>query len=136
MCSSDLFPSHDKCRSSVIGAIYAKEVDAAIRDGRVCNVPYNPLLKVHAIWDLGWNDSMFIILAQRVRNEIGIIEVIEEDHKTLDWYVGELQNKRYNWGYDFLPHDGEHGDFKTGLSAKKILEKFGRKVKITQNIPI
>ena len=36
----------------------------------------------------------------------------------------------------FLPHDGEHGDFKTGLSAKKILEKFGRKVKITQNIPI
>ena len=125
-----------KCRSSVIGAIYAKEVDAAIRDGRVCNVPYNPLLKVHAIWDLGWNDSMFIILAQRVRNEIGIIEVIEEDHKTLDWYVGELQNKRYNWGYDFLPHDGEHGGFKTGLSAKKILEKFGRKVKITQNIPI
>jgi hypothetical protein len=73
---------------------------------------------------------MFIILAQRVRNEIGIIEVIEEDHKTLDWYVGELQNKRYNWGYDFLPHDGEHGDFKTGLSAKKILEKLAERSKL------
>lgn len=125
-----------KCRSSVIGAIYAKEVELAIREGRVCNAPYNPLLKVHTIWDLGWNDSMFIILAQRIRSEIVIIEVIEDSHKTLDWYVGELQNKRYNWGYDFLPHDGEHGDYKTGLSAKKILEKFGRKVKIVPNIGI
>ncbi len=125
-----------KCRAAVIGAIYAKEVEQAIRDGRVCNVPYNPLLKVHTIWDLGWNDSMFIILAQRIRSEIAIIEVIEDSHKTLDWYVGELQNKRYNWGYDFLPHDGEHKDFKTGKSAKEILERFGRKVKITPKLSV
>lgn len=125
-----------KCRSSVVGAIYAKEVESAIREGRVGNVPYNPLLKVHTIWDLGWNDSMFIILCQKIRSEISVIEVIEDDHKTLDWYVGELQNKRYNWGYDFLPHDGEHGDYKTGLSARSILESFGRKVKITPNIQV
>lgn len=125
-----------QCRSAVVGAIYAKEVEAASREGRICNVPYNPLLKVHTIWDLGWNDSMFIILCQKIRSEIAVIEVIEDDHKTLDWYVGELQNKRYNWGYDFLPHDGEHGDFKTGLSARSILEGFGRSVKITPNIPI
>lgn len=125
-----------KCRSAVVGAIYAKEVQNALNDGRIATVPYNPLLKVHAIWDLGWNDSMFIILAQRIRSEIAIIETIEDDHKTLDWYVAELQNKRYNWGYDFLPHDGEHADYKTGLSARKILESFGRKVKITNNIPI
>lgn len=125
-----------KCRSAVIGAIYAKEVELAVRENRICNVPYNPLIKVHTIWDLGWNDSMFIILAQKVRSEISIIEVIEDSHKTLDWYVGELQNKRYNWGYDFLPHDGDHADFKTGLSAKKILERFGRKVKIVPNIGV
>ena len=86
-----------KCRSAVVGAIYAKEVELAIRENRVCNVPYNPLLKVHTIWDLGWNDSMFIILVQRIRSEIAIIEVIEDSHKTLDWYVSELQGKRYNW---------------------------------------
>lgn len=125
-----------KCRSAVVGAIYAKEVELAIRENRVCNVPYNPLLKVHTIWDLGWNDSMFIILVQRIRSEIAIIEVIEDSHKTLDWYVSELQGKRYNWGYDFLPHDGEHADYRTGLSARKILERMGRKVKITQNMPI
>lgn len=124
-----------KCRSAVIGAIYAKEVELAVREGRVANVPYNPLLKVHTIWDLGWNDSMFIILVQKVRSEISIIEVIEDSHKTLDWYIGELQNKRYNWGYDYLPHDGFHGDYKSP-SADAILKKFGRKVKATPNIGI
>lgn len=125
-----------KCRSAVIGAIYAKEVDKAIREGRVCNAPYNPRLKVHTIWDLGWNDSMFIIMCQRIRSEIVIVDMIEDSHKTLDWYAGELTNRRYNWGYDFLPHDGEHADYKTGLTAKKILEGFGRKVKIVPNIGI
>jgi len=66
-----------------VGAIYAKEVQTALNDGRIANVPYNPLLKVHAIWDLGWNDSMFIILAQRIRSEIAIIETIEDDHGRL-----------------------------------------------------
>lgn len=125
-----------KCRSAVDGAIYAQEVDLAIREGRILNVPYNPLLKVHAVWDLGWNDSMSIILCQRIRNEIAIIESIENDHKTIDWYVAELQNKRYNWGYDFLPHDGAHADFKTGLSTQEILRRMGRRVKITPSLPV
>lgn len=123
-----------KCRSAVIGAIYAKEVDQAIRDGRITNVPYNPMLKVHAIWDLGWNDSMAIIMCQRLRSEIMIIDTIKDDHKTLDYYVGELNKRNYNWGYDYIPHDGEHGDFKTGLSTQQILKRLGRRVKITPNI--
>jgi len=41
-----------KCRTAVQGAIYAKEVELAVREGRICNVPYNPLLKVHTIWAL------------------------------------------------------------------------------------
>lgn len=125
-----------KCRSAVVGAIYAKEVELAVREGRICNAPYNPLLKVHTIWDLGWNDSMFIILAQRLRSEIAIIEVIEDSHKTLDWYAAELNNKRYNWGVDFLPHDGNHGNIFVGMTAKQTLEKFGRKVRIVPNMPV
>ena len=124
-----------KCRSAVVGAIYAKDVELAVRENRIGNVPYNPLLKVHCIWDLGWNDSMFIILAQKVRSEITIIETIEDSHKTLDWYVAELQTRRYNWGYDFLPHDGFHGDYKSP-SAEQILKNFGRKVKATPNIGV
>lgn len=125
-----------KCRVSVAGAIYAGEVGDSIRNGRICNVPYDPKLKVHTVWDLGWNDSMSIILAQRVRSEIRVIDYIEDSHKTLDWYVAELNLKRLNWGNDYLPHDGNSKDFKTGKSAVEMLKAFGRKPKTTPNIGI
>lgn len=125
-----------KCRVAVSGAIYAHEVGESVREQRVCNVPYDPKIKVHTVWDLGWNDSMSIILAQRVRSEVRIIEYIEDSHKTLDWYCSVLSSKRYNWGYDFLPHDGQSKDFKTGKSAEEMLRAFGRKPKITPNIGI
>lgn len=125
-----------KCRSAVIGAIYAREIETAIREGRIGVCPYDPHLKVHTVWDLGWNDSMSIGMVQKVRSEIRVIDYIEDSHKTLDWYAAELNTRRYNWGYDYLPHDGETRDYKTGKSAAEILKRFGRKVKITPNMSI
>lgn len=125
-----------RCRTSVAGAIYAKEVDLAIREQRICAVPYDPKLLVHTVWDLGWNDSMSIVLVQRLRSEIRIIDYIEDDHKTLDWYAAELKQRRLNWGNDWLPHDGDHKDFKTGKSAVEILRSFGRKPKLVPNLGV
>lgn len=125
-----------KCRTAVAGAIYAKQVAQAVKEKRIGFVPYDPMLKVHAVWDLGWNDSMFITLVQRLRSEIRIIGCIEDDHQTLDWYAAELNKMNYNWGYDFLPHDGTHKDFKTGKSTEQILGKLGRKVKITPSVGV
>jgi phage terminase large subunit len=125
-----------QCRSAVEGAIYAAEVAASTSGNRICNVPYDPALKVHTVWDLGWNDSMSIILVQKLRSEIRVLEYIEDDHKTLDHYAALLNSKMYNWGHDWLPHDGKHKDFKTGKSTADILRKFGRKVRFTPNIPV
>jgi phage terminase large subunit len=125
-----------KCRAAVSGAIYANEIAESQRKNRICNVPYDPSLKVHTVWDLGWNDSMTIGLVQKVRSEIRVIGYIEDSHKTLDWYAAELNKKNYNWGFDYLPHDGNTKDFKTGKSAAEILKTFGRKVKITPSIGV
>lgn len=125
-----------KCRLAVSGAIYAGEVSDAIRHGRICNVPYDPKLKAHTVWDLGWNDSMTISIVQRVRSEIRVIDYIEESHKTLDWYAAELNKRNLNWGTDWLPHDGNTRDFKTGKSAAEILKAFSRKVKLVPNIGV
>lgn len=125
-----------KCRTAVKGAIYADEVAKAVAESRIGAVPYDPKLKVHAIWDLGWNDSMSIIMVQRVRSEIRVIDYIEDSHKTLDWYAAELQARRYNWAHDWLPHDGNTKDYKTGKSAAEILRGFGRSVRFTPNIPV
>jgi phage terminase large subunit len=125
-----------KCRSAVSGAIYASEIDLATRESRICNVPYDPMLKAHTIWDLGFNDSMSILIVQKLRSEIRIIETIEESGKTLDYYAALLNAKGYNWGYDYIPHDGRNKDFKTGKSTEEILKAFGRKPKITPQIGI
>jgi phage terminase large subunit len=114
-----------KCKSAVTGAIYAGEIRDAIEKGRVCNVPYDPQLKVHQVWDLGWNDQMSIILAQRHVSEIRVIEYIEENHKTLDYLSADLKLRRYNWGKVFMPHDGGHGNILTGASAVKTMQKLG-----------
>ena len=117
-----------ECLPAVEGAIYFDEVSAAEAEGRIRDVPHDPLLKVHAIWDLGWNDSMSIILAQRSASEIRVIDYIEDSHRTLGDYAQDLNAMKFQWGTDWLPHDGYSKDFKTGKSAQEILTAMGRNV--------
>ena len=118
-----------KCRSAVVGAIYAKEIDTAIRQQRIAFVPYEPKLKVHVVFDLGWNDAMFISFCQRLHGSLRVIDTIKDSHRTLDSYAAEIKDRKYNLGKVFLPHDGYHKDYKTGKSAEEILKGFGFKVK-------
>jgi phage terminase large subunit len=125
-----------QCRSAVEGAIYSNELAESLRKGRICNCPYDPMLKVHAVWDMGWNDLMAIILVQRLRSEIRIIGYLERQFKRVDECAGELKAMNYNWGYDFLPHDGNATSRQTGKTDKQILEAMGRKVKITPSMEV
>ncbi len=125
-----------ECRPTVDGAIYGREVIQAIEDKRVRPVPYDPLLRVHTVWDLGWNDQMSIILAQRLGSEVRIIDFIEDSHKTLSEYVAMLEKKPYRYGTDFLPHDGAAKNFQTGKSAQELLSSMNRKAVIVANVPV
>jgi phage terminase large subunit len=125
-----------KCKPAVAGAIYYDEVAKTEDECRVCNVPYDPLLKVHVVFDLGWNDAMAISLVQRHASELRVIEYIEDSHKTLDSYSALLKDKRMNWGKCFLPHDGRHKDFKSGKSAEEIMTALGWRVQITPSMSV
>jgi phage terminase large subunit len=113
------------CKPAVAGAIYFKEIRKAEDEGRICNIPYDPMLKVHVVVDLGWNDAMSLILVQKHISEKRIIEYIEDVGKTLDYYSAILKEKRFNWGRMWLPHDGYSRDFKTGKSTEEIMRKLG-----------
>jgi phage terminase large subunit len=118
------------CKAAVDGAIYANEIRDAQENGRITSVPYDPMLKVHVVFDLGFNDSMSIVLCQRGVSDIRIIGYIEDNHRTLDSFSSELRNLNYNWGKMFLPHDGKSKDYKYGLSAEDIMKKQGWDVRI------
>jgi len=125
-----------RCKPAVTGAIYADEIAKAQEEGRIGLFPYDPALKVHVIFDLGWNDKMAIGLAQRHISSLRLIEYIEVDHKTLDWCSAELKQKNLNWGRLWLPHDGAHGDYKTGKSAEQIMRELGWAVGIVPIQPV
>jgi len=112
------------------GAIYRHEIEALFNDGRVCNVPYDPLLPVHTVWDLGWNDSMVILMVQRGPMDVRILDYIEDSNRTLDWYIAELNKRAYRWGTDYIPHDGRTRNFQTGKSTEELLRAMGRTVTV------
>lgn len=114
-----------KARIVADGAIYADEFQEMVEQHRINLVTHDPMLKAHCIFDLGWNDAMTIIVAQRAGSEIRIIDYIEESFHTLDWYSNELKKRPYNWGKVWLPHDGVTKDYKTGKSALDIMTALG-----------
>jgi phage terminase large subunit len=117
-----------KCKPAVEGAIYFDQMAQA--DKRIGEVPQDGSLKTHCIWDLGFNDSMAIILAQRVASEIRVIHYIEGTQRTLADYSAELKALRLdgqpiNWGQAWLPHDGFATRHQSGKSDAKVLGGLG-----------
>jgi len=119
------------CKPAVEGAIYFDQM--ALADPRIREIPHDGQLKTHAIWDLGFNDAMSIILAQRVASEIRVIHYIEGTQRTLADYSADLKALRLddqpvNWGGVWLPHDGFATRHQSGKSDSKVMEGLGWKV--------
>lgn len=116
-----------KPRTVAEGAIYRHEITDLYESGRVRLVPYDPTLPVHTVWDLGWNDAMTIGFIQRGPMDVRVIDYIEDSHRTLDWYVAQIEKRPYRWGNDFLPHDARTRNFQTGKSTEEQLQAMGRR---------
>jgi phage terminase large subunit len=122
-----------ECRPAVEGAIYYNEVSKLRSSGRLCNVPYDPMLKVHVITDLGFNDYMSLILVQRLGSEIRIIRYIEDRMRYIPSYHQELTDLKLNYGKLYLPHDGK-AKHVTGSSAQEQFQALGWDVEIIPDI--
>jgi phage terminase large subunit len=130
-----------QCRPAVEGAIYFKEVSALRQSGRLCNLPYDPMLKVHVVCDLGFNDFMSLLLVQRLGSEIRVIRYIEDRLRHIPSYSEELRRLEYNWGKVWLPHDGRAKTITSasnplGASAQEQFQKLGWDVEIVEGVEI
>jgi phage terminase large subunit len=120
-------------RPAVEGAIYYKEVTALKGSGRLGNQPYDPMLKVHVVCDLGFNDYMSLILVQRLGSEIRVIRYIEDRMRYIPSYSQELRDLKLNYGKLYLPHDGK-AKHVTGSSAEEQFRALGWDVEIVPDI--
>lgn len=92
-------------RSSVEGAIFAAEIDAALADGRIGNFPRDRSKPVNTYWDLGFGDKCAIWFEQAVDGWHRLVDHLEDNAHTIDWYIVQLQQKGYMYGTHWLPHD-------------------------------
>jgi len=123
-------------RAAVEGAIFAREVTRLTEDKRITRLPIDPLLKVHTVWDIGWNDKTAIILVQRGVADVRIVDYIEDSHRTLQDYAAQLNDMRLNWGSDWLPHDAKAKNVQTGKSPEEMLMKLRPSVRAVPNLDI
>ena len=118
-----------KPKAVVAGAIYKREIQQLYEERRLRQVPYDPMLKVHTVWDLGFV-RMPVTLVQRQGPEIRIIRYIENESADYSGVVAALAKFPYNWGTDFLPHDAESHSPHSGRTPAEIVRKLGRRVQI------
>jgi phage terminase large subunit len=113
------------------GAIYATEVVEMITENRYRPIPYDPRLPVHRVWDLGWNDLMVCIMVQKPHpSALNVVNYIEDNRITYANMLGAMDRLGYRWGTDWMPHDAESHDPKSGTNARKLLTGLGCRVQI------
>jgi phage terminase large subunit len=129
-----------ECRPAVEGAIFAQEIDALQRSGRFTTVSHDPLLRVHTVWDLGWNDQTVILMVQRAASELRLIGAYISRFSTYEQDIQTLNNLRdqwpgLQWGTDWLPHDAKATTKAAGgKTAEQIVKGLGRMVQIVPNV--
>ena len=123
--------------AAVSGAYYAKELTKADADGRITNVPHEPVLEVHTAWDLGMADSTSIVFWQQTSaGEIRVIDYYEASGHGLDHYVRVLREKDYTYGKHYAPHDIQVRELGTGKSRLEVARSLGLVFQLAPNISI
>lgn len=119
--------------AAIVGAYYAKYLVQAEKDKRIGIVSHDPSLLVDTAWDLGVSDTTTIWFVQQFRQEIRIIDYIEQSGEGLPYYVKALRDKHraaYNYRDHHWPHDGGSRDLSTGKERSTTMRDLGVRVKV------
>lgn len=139
MMSQDQFDQEFECSwvANVPGAIYGKEMQKAMEDGRITDVPVDVGHRVDTYWDLGIGDSTAIWFAQSLRGgRISIVDYYEARNEGLPHYCEVLSRKGYLYGDHNAPHDIEVRELGTGKSRREIAWDLGLNFRVVPKLPI
>jgi hypothetical protein len=137
MMTADEYAQEFECsfEASVKGAVFAREVIKAREDGRVTNVPYDPMLRVDTDWDLGIGDATAIWFSQSTPGgEVRLIDYYEATGEGLAHYRKVLDSKPYTYGTHWAPHDIQVREFTSGHSRLDAARSLGLHFQITPKV--
>jgi len=119
------------CKLALEGAIYAKQMAEAVKEGRITRVPWQPQVPVMTAWDLGHSDMTCIWFIQQIGYQYNVIDYYENNQQHLPHYLKVLSEKPYTYSIDYLPHDANNETL-AAKSIKKQMQEAGRKVEIVK----
>jgi len=91
--------------AAVSGSYYGKLMTKADNENRIGPVPLDSNVGVETWWDLGIGDSTAIWFAQRVGEEVHLIDYYENSGESLMHYADVLEDKGYTYSRHIAPHD-------------------------------
>lgn len=116
----------------LVGAYYSTQMTNAEREGRICKVPWEPLLPVHTFWDLGVSDHTTIWFMQEYGMEFRFIDYYANSGEGLSHYAKHLQEKPYVYGRHYAPHDIMVRELTTAETRFNAARKLGIKFNVVQ----
>ena len=121
------FPStpEEAFEAAVHGSYYINQLSRARKEGRVASVPYDPAALVHTSWDLGISDKMSVWFFQLVGQEVHFIDYYEHSDEGFPHYKKVLDDKGYNYGEHYAPHDIGARELSSGRTRQQMARELG-----------
>jgi phage terminase large subunit len=124
--------------SAIQGSYYWEQVDRAEKGNQFRDIPYDPKMLVHTVWDLGKNDYNCIGFYQSDGVTVRKIDYLAGGRKgLLDW-IKLVREKPYLYGKHFAPHDIEVSDYT--LNGDQTRREFAKEhhfdFEVVPNVPI
>ena len=111
--------------AAVSGSYYGKLMTKADNENRIGPVPLDSNVGVETWWDLGIGDSTAIWFAQRVGEEVHLIDYYENSGESLMHYADVLEDKGYAYSRHIAPHDIQARELGTGKSRLEVSQELG-----------
>ena len=110
--------------STMPGAYFTEEINAAREQRRICPIPHLDYLPVHTAWDLGVGkgDDMVIWFFQIDGFQIKFIDLYWNSGKGLAFYKKHMDSLPYRYGTHLAPHDIERPQHSSDAEIKTIRE--------------
>jgi len=108
--------------AAIPGAIWGAQTTKVVLDNRIGDYPYIQGSKVFTAWDIGRSDATSIWFYQMIGSQIRIIDFHEDNFKEIADYCDVLEEKEYDYGLHWLPHDAK--PLRLGMGGKTILQQF------------
>lgn len=119
-----------------VGYVYQEYVEQLERAGKLTQVAYDPRYPVETAWDIGHKDATAIWFVQRVRNEIRIIDYVEERGKTLPYFANLVHSRGYAYSRHILPHDVDKMEWGAGVKTIELCRQHNLSVVVAPKTSI